>query len=251
MVPGDYLPPSSSRVWLSICRCDMEVSWAPLASSIPNLDIHQGTSLPVPILFKFGLGTSLGWKEWVDEELVDMGFMAVKDIFLCNWYILWKNSLYLYLGKSKKVQDNHYKWLNWRHEDCSRIAQEKWNLQVLIPHRQKLDMSRFTKARHMFRSIELMGGFIQASQKHSYDSSWEGRSCLGKVSASGEWRGHCCVLWHVLKRVWTFHCSWSIQGTFFFWCLEFVIFIILVHSSFQPIWFVGYVKVHGSIQIGY
>ena len=38
---------------------------------------------------------------------------------------------------------------------------------------------------------------------------------------------------------------------FFFWCLEFVIFIILVHSSFQPIWFVGYVKVHGSIQIGY
>ena len=108
-------------------------------------------------LCPFFLSTSLGWKEWVDEELVDMGFMAVKDIFLCNWHILWKNSLYLYLGKSKKVQDNHYKWLNWRHEDCSRIAQEKWNLQVLIPYRQKLDMSRFIKARHMFRSIELMG----------------------------------------------------------------------------------------------
>ena len=88
MVPSDYLPPLSGRVWLSICCRDTEVSSAPLASSIPDLDIHQGTSLPVPILFKFGLGTSLGWKEWVDEELVDMGFMAVKDIFLCNWHIL-------------------------------------------------------------------------------------------------------------------------------------------------------------------
>ena len=88
VVPGDYLPSVPGCVWLSICCRDTEVSWAPLASSIPNLDIHQGTSLPVPILFKFGLGTSLGWKEWVDEELVDMGFMAVKDIFLCNWYIL-------------------------------------------------------------------------------------------------------------------------------------------------------------------
>ena len=64
------------------------MSWAPLASSIPDLDICQGTSLPVPILFEFGSGTLLGWKEWVDEELADMGFMAIKDIFLCNWHIL-------------------------------------------------------------------------------------------------------------------------------------------------------------------
>ena len=42
----------------------------------------------MPILFEFGSGTLLGWKEWVDEELADMGFMAIKDIFLCNWYIL-------------------------------------------------------------------------------------------------------------------------------------------------------------------
>ena len=55
----------------------MEVSWAPLASSIPDLVIRQGTSLPVPTLFEFGLGTSLGWKEWVDDELSGMGFMAV------------------------------------------------------------------------------------------------------------------------------------------------------------------------------
>ena len=31
----------------------------------------------MPILFEFGLVTSLGWKEWVDKELSDTGFMAV------------------------------------------------------------------------------------------------------------------------------------------------------------------------------
>ena len=77
MVTDDYLPPPLGRVWLSICCHDMEVSLASLASSILDLDIRQGTSLPVPILFEFGLGTSLGWKEWVDEELFDTGFMAV------------------------------------------------------------------------------------------------------------------------------------------------------------------------------
>ena len=76
-VSGEYLPPPLSRVWLSICYRNMEVSWAPLASSIPDLVIRQGTSLPVPILFEFGLGTSLGWKECVDDELSGMGFMAV------------------------------------------------------------------------------------------------------------------------------------------------------------------------------
>ena len=30
----------------------------------------------MPILFEFRLGISLGWKEWVDKELLDMGFMA-------------------------------------------------------------------------------------------------------------------------------------------------------------------------------
>ena len=48
-----------------------------MASSIPDLVIRQGTSLRMPILFKFGSGTSLGWKEWVDDELSDKGFMAV------------------------------------------------------------------------------------------------------------------------------------------------------------------------------
>ena len=54
LVLGDYLPPPSGRVWFSICRHDSEVSWAPLASSILDLDIHQETSLPMPILFEFG-----------------------------------------------------------------------------------------------------------------------------------------------------------------------------------------------------
>ena len=74
MVPSDYLPPPPSHVWLSICRSDIEVSWAPLASSILDLDIRR-TSFPMPILFEFGSGTSLGWKEWIDEELPDTGFM--------------------------------------------------------------------------------------------------------------------------------------------------------------------------------
>ena len=63
VVSDNYLPPPPSRVWLSLYHSDSEVSWAPLASSILDLDIRQGTLLPAPILFEVGLGTSLGWKE--------------------------------------------------------------------------------------------------------------------------------------------------------------------------------------------
>ena len=77
VVSSDYLPLPPSRVWLSLCRYNSEFSWAPLASSIPNLNIRQVTSLSVSILFEFGSGTSLGWKEWVDKELSDVSFMAV------------------------------------------------------------------------------------------------------------------------------------------------------------------------------
>ena len=51
--------------------------WAPLASSIPDLSIRQGVSLPVPLHFEFGSGASLGWKEWVDSELSDTGFVGL------------------------------------------------------------------------------------------------------------------------------------------------------------------------------
>ena len=39
VVLDDYLTPLPCRVWISICRRDTEVSWAALASSIPDLDI--------------------------------------------------------------------------------------------------------------------------------------------------------------------------------------------------------------------
>ena len=60
VVPSDYSLLSSGRVWLSICHYATEVSWAPLASTITDLDIRQGMLLPVPILFKFRSDTSLG-----------------------------------------------------------------------------------------------------------------------------------------------------------------------------------------------
>ena len=38
-----------------------------------------------------------------------------------------------------------------------KITQEKCNLQVSMPPRKKLDLSRFIKARHMSQSINLTG----------------------------------------------------------------------------------------------
>ena len=52
-VPGDYTSPPLGHVWLALCRHNINISWASLASSIFDLAIRQGTSLPVPILFKF------------------------------------------------------------------------------------------------------------------------------------------------------------------------------------------------------
>ena len=76
-VPDDYTSSLSGRVWLALCRHNRDVSWASLASSIPYFVIHQDTSLLMPILFEFGLGITLGWKEWVDRELSDTGFMGL------------------------------------------------------------------------------------------------------------------------------------------------------------------------------
>ena len=76
-VPGEYVPPPPGRVLITLIRRDPDVSWAPLASSIPDLSIRQGVSLPVPLHFEFGSGASLGWKEWVDSELSDTGFMGL------------------------------------------------------------------------------------------------------------------------------------------------------------------------------
>lgn len=75
VVPSDYLPPPLGHVWLSLEWCDFHTSWAPLASSILDLAICRRETLPVPILFELRLGTSLGWKGWVDKELSNVGFM--------------------------------------------------------------------------------------------------------------------------------------------------------------------------------
>ena len=64
-------------MWLALCRHNTNVSCAPLASLIPDLVIHQCTSLLVPIHFEFGSGIALGWKEWVHRELSNMGFMGL------------------------------------------------------------------------------------------------------------------------------------------------------------------------------
>ena len=76
-IAGDYTPPPPGRVWLALCRRNMNISWASLASSIPNLVIRQGTSLPVPIHFKFGSSTALGWRKWVDNELSHTSFIGL------------------------------------------------------------------------------------------------------------------------------------------------------------------------------
>ena len=76
-VHGDYMLPLLGCVWLALCHRNTDISWALMASSTPDLVIHQGTLLPVSILFEFRSCIALGWKEWVDKELSDMGFIKV------------------------------------------------------------------------------------------------------------------------------------------------------------------------------
>ena len=59
-IPGDYATPPLSRVWLALCWRNTDISWASLASLIPDLVVLQGTLLLVPIHFEFGSGTALG-----------------------------------------------------------------------------------------------------------------------------------------------------------------------------------------------
>ena len=50
----DYVLPSPSRVWLAFCQRNLNVSWASVSSSIFDLVIRQGISLPMPIHFELG-----------------------------------------------------------------------------------------------------------------------------------------------------------------------------------------------------
>ena len=79
-VPSDYLSPPANCVWLSLEQGATDMSWAPLSTTIPDFAICRGETLPVLILFKFGLSTSLGWKDRVDHELSNAGFMEVLQL---------------------------------------------------------------------------------------------------------------------------------------------------------------------------
>ena len=76
-VPSDYAPSPPSHVWLALGQRNPNISWAPLASSIPNLAICHGISLPVPIHFEFGSSATSGCRKWVDNELSYTGFMGL------------------------------------------------------------------------------------------------------------------------------------------------------------------------------
>ena len=48
-VLGEYVLPPLGRVLITLVRRDPNVSWALLASSVSDLSIRQGVSLPVPL----------------------------------------------------------------------------------------------------------------------------------------------------------------------------------------------------------
>ena len=56
VVPSDYSPPLPGHVWLSLEQRNFDISRAPLATSIPDLSIHQGETLPGLIFFEFRSG---------------------------------------------------------------------------------------------------------------------------------------------------------------------------------------------------
>ena len=145
VVPDDYLPLLPGRVWLSIYCRDMEVSWAPLASSIPDLNICLGTSLHVPILFEFGLGTFWSWKEWVDKELSNTGFMAA----LQQASVLKIIVLFCCLSNYRDLFNLHHlvhKWCTTTHtffHSCGKITVtfEDMENQLLLPILGDVDLS--------------------------------------------------------------------------------------------------------------
>ena len=77
VVLDDYSPSLPGHVWLSLEQRNFDISQDPLATFIPDLAIHHGETLLGLILFEFRSSTSLGWKEWVNKKLSDVGFMEV------------------------------------------------------------------------------------------------------------------------------------------------------------------------------
>lgn len=70
MAPGDYLPPLPSHVWLSIFPSRHRGVLGPFSFFNPRSQYMPR------YLFEFGSSTSLGWKEWINEEFFDTAFMV-------------------------------------------------------------------------------------------------------------------------------------------------------------------------------
>ena len=77
MATSQKFPVITRRRRLAICGLPFAVTIQMFLGLCWLLVICQGTLLPVPILFEFGSGTALGWKEWVDKELFDTGFIGL------------------------------------------------------------------------------------------------------------------------------------------------------------------------------
>lgn len=75
VVVGGYTYPSPDWVLLFLERKVTDVSLVPLLSAISHFVIRCGDALPVPMHFKFRSGISIVWREWVDQELSDVGFI--------------------------------------------------------------------------------------------------------------------------------------------------------------------------------
>ena len=53
-VPGGYVPPLPGRVLITLVRRDPDVSWAPLASSVPDLSIRKVFRFLYPFILNLG-----------------------------------------------------------------------------------------------------------------------------------------------------------------------------------------------------
>ena len=54
-----------------------EIAWVPGASGIMDLQFQQKELLPVPIQFLCPCGITVGWPDWVEQEVADEGFCQI------------------------------------------------------------------------------------------------------------------------------------------------------------------------------
>ena len=76
-VPGDYMPPpqhGGSLVYAVTTQRLLGHHWL---LRFPISSFARALRSLCLFISSFGLGTALGWKEWVDRKLSDMGFMGL------------------------------------------------------------------------------------------------------------------------------------------------------------------------------